>query len=381
VKLGVDLLLTKQIDLIKGKRLGLITNASGVDGQLNLTADRLAQDKRVKLVQLYAPEHGIRGAEKAGRKLSDSRDRITGLPVQSLFGKQRAPTIASLKKIDLLIFDIQDVGSRTYTYTSTMGASMQAAARAKIPFVVLDRPNPLGGELFEGPIRARKHKSFIGWGPIPVSHGLTAGELARYYNKVLGIGCDLRVVKMEGWRRNMVWADTGLPWVPTSPGIPHALHAHLYIATGMVGGISKNVNEGVGTTMPFETIAAKFIDPVRFSAALTAAELPGIRFRPISYRPYYSRFRGQLLHGVQLMPTNNHLLRPLRTALTILVTLERLYPKQMKFREARSYARVWGNLEVMKRVKAGEDVATIEASWAADLKGFAERRASILLYP
>lgn len=384
VALGVDVLLadppSEHLELLVGKRVGLVTHAAGVDGRLVATADRLHEDPRVDLVQIYAPEHGLRGALAAGEKIPDQVDAHTGLPVQALFGQRKRPTAASLSRIDVLLVDLQDVGSRTYTYASTLGEAMTAACAAKIPVVVLDRPNPLGGVLFEGPIREPRRKSFVGWGPVPVTHGLTFGELAGLYDAELDLGCELHVVKMRGWRRAMVWEDTGLRWVPTSPGIPHALNAHLYVATGMFAGVSTNVNEGVGTTLPFETLAATFIDAQALTRALDAAELPGVRFRPITYRPYYHRYARQILHGVHLVVTDPRAFRPLRTALTLLVTVERLHPKVPTFRSPGYVARIWGNDRVISMVREGRTVAELEASWADDLAAFGETRARYLLY-
>lgn len=380
VILGIDELLSERIELVAGKRVGLITNASGVDGALVPTLDRLARDPRVRLVQLYAPEHGLRGAVRAGTPIPDEVDPTTGLPVEGLWGERRAPSPESLRRIDVLVFDIQDVGSRTYTFTTTLARAMAAAARAKKPFVVLDRPNPLGGLLVEGPIREERFRSGIGWGPVPVSHGMTVGELASFYDEALGLGCELHVVPLKGWRREMVWEDTGLVWVPTSAGIPHALQAHLYIATGMVGGVTRNVNEGVGTTQPFELIGAEFVDGPRLAAALEAAQLPGVRFRALHYTPYYGRFRGRTLPGVQLVLTDARSFRPLRTALTVLTTLERLYPGKVRFRSPRAFGRVWGTLSVRDAIRRGDDAATIEATWAEELAQFARARAKHLRY-
>ena len=381
VRLGVDVLLAGGAELLAGKRVGLLTNASGVDGTLVATADRMAADRRFRLVQLFSPEHGIRGAVRAGTRVEDGVDPATGIPCESLFGERRAPSPEALARVEVLVFDVQDVGSRTYTFTTTMALAMAAAAKARKPFVVLDRPNPLGGLRFEGPVREDRFRSFIGWGPVPVTHGMTVGELARFYNEELAIGCELHVVPMAGWRREQVWEDTGLLWVPTSPGIPHARHAPLYVATGMIGGVTRNVNEGVGTTMPFELVGAGFIDAGRLAAALEAARLPGVRFRPLSYGPYYGRFRAKTLHGVQLHLTDARAFRPLHTALTILVTLERLYPGRVRYRKRRAFGRVWGTTSVLDALRRGQDVATIEARWAEALADFARRRQPHLLYP
>ncbi len=381
VTLGVDVLLTERAELVAGKRVGLVTNASGVDGQLVATADRLHRDPRVTLARLFAPEHGLRGALPAGRRVADERDPATGVPVTGLFGKRRRPDAASLKGVDVLVFDIQDVGSRTYTFVSTLGEVMKSCAQFGVPLVVLDRPNPLGGLVFEGPVVRPEHRSFIGWGPLPVTHGMTVGELARFYNGELGLGCDLEVVVMKGWRRAMTWRDTGLHWVPTSPGIPVADSPFHYVATGMVGGISKNVNEGVGTTLPFALVGATFVDAAAFADALAEARLPGAAFRPTTFVPYYHRFAKQTLHGVQLVVTDPLAFRPIRTALTLLTTLERLYPGQHALRADAAVARVWGTPEVLAAVRRGRSAGEIEAGWRDELAAFGERRARYLLYP
>ncbi|MCZ6596125.1 MAG: DUF1343 domain-containing protein, partial [Planctomycetota bacterium] len=315
--LGIDVLLSERIELVQEKRVGLITNPSGVDARGVPTVDRLMRDARVELVQLFGPEHGIRGEVDAGDRIGDEIDPITGLAVESLYGASRRPSAESLAKIDVLLFDIQDVGSRTYTYVSTLGEAMIAATEAGVPVIVLDRPNPLGGEVFEGPVRDEEWKSFIGWGPVPVTHGLTVAELARLFDGEMDLGCELSVVPMKGWKRSMQWEDTGLTWVQTSPHIPHALQAHLYVSTGMIGGVTDNVNEGVGYTLPFETIAAEFLDPNAFAEAMNAAHLPGVRFRPIAYIPYYGRHQGLALRGARLELVDRRAFRPLRTAITV----------------------------------------------------------------
>ncbi|HUR29577.1 MAG TPA: DUF1343 domain-containing protein, partial [Planctomycetota bacterium] len=273
-----------------------------------------------------------------------------------------------------------DVGSRTYTYISTLGEVLTAAAKAKKPVWVLDRPNPLGGLRFEGPLREEKWKSFIGWGPLPVSHGMTVAEIARFFQKELALDVELHVVPLRGWRRAMVFEDTGLSWVPTSPHIPHALSAHLYIATGMIGGIAKNVNEGVGSTLPFETLAAEFVDARAFQAALESAALPGVSFRETHYTPRYGKFKDLPLHGVQLHLTDPHEFRPVRTALTALCVLQRMYGDELELGDERTLGIHWGTLSVFDALRAGKSAAEIEAGWSADLARFAERRAACLLY-
>ncbi len=384
VVLGVDVLFEDHADLVAGKKVGLITNASGVDGSLKLTVERFVDDERVELVQLYSPEHGLAGSMRNGQSDKGAVYAYKGktIPVQGLTGGNWSPSKASLQSLDVLVFDIQDIGSRTYTYITTLGHVMTAAGRAKIPLVVLDRPNPQGGVHFEGAVRQKKYKSFIGWGPLPVTHGMTVGELAQFYNGELNLRCPLHVVPMKHWKRTMVWQDTGLTWIPTSPGIPHAHNAQLYVATGMVGGSGPNVNEGGGNSMPFELIGALFVDDPRVLAQnLNAAQLPGVWFRPLIYQPWGRQFRNQRVGGVQLMLRDPHTFRPLRTALTILVTLQALYGEKMTVKNPKRFGRVWGNDWILPMIRAGKSVQTIENRWADELASFAQKRQSYLLYP
>ena len=382
VKLGIDVLLERRIDLVQGKRVGLITNASAVDGALKLTVDRLLEDPRVNVVQLYAPEHGLAGAMRNGKSDTGGTYEHAGksVPIQGLTGDHFRPTRANMARHDVLVFDIQDIGSRTYTYISSLGLGMEAAHRAKMPVIVLDRPNPLGGVRSEGPVREKRFKSFVGWGPLPVTHGMTVGEVAHFYARELNLRCPVEVVEMEGWRREMIWEDTGLSWVPTSPGIPHPHNAHLYVATGMVGGSGPNVNEGGGNSQPFELIGALFIDdPKKLAAALNARGLPGVHFRPLVYRPWRRQFDGKRVGGVHLMLLDAKAFRPLHTALSILVTLQALYGAKMTV-DATRFRRIWGNEWVLKMIRAGADVDDIESRWAAENQAFGVRRQAALIY-
>lgn len=380
VRLGIEELLGRRIELVEGKRVGLVTNPSGVDGELVPTVDLLARDERVQLVQLYGPEHGIRGDVAAGDKVADSVDPVTGIAVESLYGSSRRPSAQSLANVDVLLFDIQDVGSRLYTYVSTLGETMHACADAGVPLVVLDRPNPLGGEEVEGPIREDAYRSFIGWGPVPVVHGLTVGEMARFYARELGIDCELDVVPMRGWRRSMVWEDTGLTWSQTSPHIPRVVHAHVYVATGMAAAITENVSDGVGSTMPFEVLGASFVDPRELARTMSALGLPGVRFQAISFRPFYGGFAGETLHGVRLVLDDPRAFRPLRTALGFLVSLQRLYPEELAWKPDEVFGKHWGNLRVLEAVRAGETVEEIEAGWRPERDAFVRARSEVLLY-
>jgi len=383
VSLGIDVLLAPDspwAQKLAGKRLGLVTNPSGVDGELVPTADRLAADERLELVQLYGPEHGIRGDAAAGDSVGDERDAVSGLPVQSLYGSRKAPTADSLAKLDALVFDIQDIGSRTYTYVSTLGEVMKACAAAKKPLIVLDRPNPIGGLHFEGGRVEERFKSFIGWGPLPVTHGMTVGEVARFYNAELGLGCELEIVPMRGWNRAMSWADTGLVWTTTSPHIPSFTAALLYTTTGMVDSACKNLSNGIGTTMPFELVAADWIDAYTLARELERHALPGVRFQAMACKPFYGGHKDKHLRGVRLVVDSPSEFLPLRTALAILVTLRQLYPDKFELADETSVGKHWGSTRLLEQLRAGATVAEIEAEWNASLASFAAARAKALLY-
>lgn len=383
VTLGIDVLLesnSPHLVLLEGKRVGLITNPSGVDGSLVPTVDRLAGDPRIRLVRLYAPEHGIRGDVPAGDPVGDEVDKATGLPVTSLYGKHRQPTAESLADIDLLLLDLQDVGSRTYTYISTMGEALRACAAQDKPLVILDRPNPLGGLRIEGPIIQAEWYNFIGWGPVPIAHGMTMGEIARFFRNALQINCKLHVVPMRGWQREMVWADTGLTWTITSPHIPHPLQAHLYITTGMLAASFPKLSDGVGSTMPFELIAADFIDGTKLAEKLNALGLVGVRFQPVAVRPFYGKFANQSLSGVRLRLTETRSYRPLHTALQILAVLHAMYPTQLALGERAYVTRHWGTSATIDELQSPTKVLNLESSWQNDLQIFEKKRAESLLY-
>jgi beta-N-acetylhexosaminidase len=380
VRLGIEVLLDERIELVEGKRVGLITHPAGVDGALVATADRLAGDERFELVALFGPEHGIRGDVAAGDHVGDAVDPRTGIPVVSLYGVSKRPPAEALARIDVLLFDLQDVGARCYTYVSTLGEAMQACAEAGKPLIVLDRPNPIGGVAFEGPVREQRWKSFIGWGPIPVTHGLTAGEMARFYNAQLDLGCALEVVPMQGWGRSMLWNDTGLVWTQTSPHIPSALSSYLYVATAMAASSTANVSDGVGSTMPFELLGAEFVDARELRLALEAAELAGVRFQEIAWQPFYGKFAKRPLRGVRLVLDDPHAFRPVRAAVTFLTTLRQLYPDQLELESVEVLAKHWGNERFRERLLAGDTAAELAAGWKDELALFAAAREQVLLY-
>ena len=295
VRLGIENL-DGSLALFKGKRVGLITNATGVDRNYRRSVDIL-KDK-VNLVALFAPEHGLRGNVVAGAAVPHEKDAATGLPIYSLHGDNRKPTAAMLKGIDVLAFDIQDIGARSYTYVYTMAYAMQSAREMNIPFVVFDRPNPVGGEQVEGGLLQPAYSSFIGLYPIPVRHGLTVGELARLFNEEFGIGVKLTVVPMQGWQRRMQQVDTGLPWLMTSPNIPTPDSALVYNATALFGG--SNVSEGIGTTRPFELVGAPWLDGQKLADRLNSLRLSGVYFRPVHFTPQWGKYQGRVCSGVQI---------------------------------------------------------------------------------
>lgn len=305
VKPGIDVLAGQGFDLLHGKRVGLVTNPTGVNRQLRSTIDILAEN--VDLRALYGPEHGVRGSFSAGDHVGDGVDARTGIPVYSLYGKNRKPSPEMLKDVDVIVYDIQDVGVRSYTFISTMGLVMEAAAEAGKEVVILDRPNPLGGRRIEGPVVEDAYFSFVSQYAIPYVYGLTCGELARLLNEegMLsgGISCKLSVVPMEGWTRDMTFDLTGLEWVPTSPHIPQYTTAFYYPATGIIGELDGSMI-GIGYTLPFQVLVTESIDALILCDAMNALELSGVEFRPIYIKPYYTANRGAELQGVQVYITD-----------------------------------------------------------------------------
>ena len=306
---GVDVLVEQAFAPLAGMRVGLITNPTGVTSNLRSTVDVLHEAKQVELVALFGPEHGVRGDVPAGGHVADTKDKRTGVPVYSLYGKNRRPSAQMLEGIDVLVFDIQDIGSRSYTFISTMAAAMESAAEHNIRFVVLDRPNPMTGNRIEGKPLDLKYKSFVGYLPIPYVHGMTVGELAQMINDQGwlpdGKRCDLTVVPMKGWKRDMLFSETGLHWVLTSPHIPRAESSLFYAATGIMGELQV-ISEGVGYTLPFELAGAPDIDAEHMADELNGRQLAGIHFRPIYFQPYYTSLAKKVCGGVQIVLLDPH---------------------------------------------------------------------------
>ena len=386
VKTGIEVLKAQRFELLEGKRVGLITNPTGVDDGLRSTVDILNEAPNVELVALFGPEHGVRGDAHAGDHVGNQTDPVTGLPVYSLYGKTRKPTPEMLRGIDVLVYDIQDIGCRSFTYISTMGEAMAAAAENGIEFVVLDRPNPLGGRKVEGPLVQDGFFSFVSQYRIPYVYGLTCGELAMLLNGegMIGKPCNLHVVAMEGWKRDMVYEDTGLQWIPSSPHIPQAETAFFYPASGIVGDFGY-LSIGVGYTIPFQMFAAEWIDAEQFADSLNALKLPGVIFRPIHVKPFYSVGQGKQLHGVQV-----HLTKYPDAPLTdiqfyVMQEIARLYPDRAVLANAdtarfRMMDQVTGSDYVRKTFAARNRFEDIRAYWYKDVAPFRALSRKYYLY-
>ncbi len=336
VKTGIEVLIEQDFAPLAGKRVGLITNPTGVDSQLRSTIDILHEARNVNLVALFAPEHGVRGNVYAGDKVNCSTDSKTGIPVHSLYGKSRKPTAAMLKGIDVLVYDIQDIGCRSYTFISTMGLAMQAAAEQGIEFMVLDRPNPLGGYRVEGCPVEDGFTSFVSQYAIPYIYGLSCGELAQLLNDERMIGpqaCKLTVVAMKGWSRDMDYDETGLPWVLPSPHIPEPISAYYYPLSGIAGELG-TISIGVGYTMPFQLFAAEWIDAEQLAQRLNSLNLPGLAFRPIHYTPFYAMGKGTRLQGVQVHITDRDRATLSEVQFYVIQELASLYPQHKVFDQA-----------------------------------------------
>jgi uncharacterized protein YbbC (DUF1343 family) len=377
VEPGIEVLLHDRLDLVEGKRIGLITNPTGVDPRLTGDAELLARVAGARLVALFGPEHGIGGAHQAGAEVGTYRDASAGIPVYSLYGKTRRPTPAMLQGIDVLVFDIQAVGTRFYTYLYTMADAMKAAAAARIPFVVLDRPNPIGGVAVQGPVLDPAFASFVGEYPIALRYGMTIGELARMFNTEFHIGAELTVVKMRGWKRSMYFGDTRLPFVMPSPNMPTATTALVYPGMGLVEGT--NVSEGRGTTRPFELMGAPWIDADALARSLNGKRLPGVRFRPAHFTPTFSKFEGQACNGIQVYVMDRTAFDPVIVALTVIKAIHDGYPAHFAFK-ASHFDHLIGNRWIRRDIEDGVSVAAMARRWRASLERFKRLRAKYLLY-
>ncbi|MDI3505819.1 MAG: hypothetical protein PWQ81_1041 [Bacteroidota bacterium] len=386
IKTGIEILKETHFDVLKGKRIGLITNPTGVDNQLKSTIDILHEAPSVQLVALYGPEHGVRGDVYAGDKVDTFVDSNTGLPVYSLYGKTRKPTKEMIANIDALVYDIQDIGTRSYTYISTMYLAMQAAAENGIEFIVLDRPNPLSGTKVEGCLTEDNFISFVSQLKIPYIYGLTCGELAKLINGEFmhENPCKLTVVKMKKWKRKMSFDDTGLAWVPASPHIPFAHSANYYPVSGILGELGY-MSIGVGYTLPFELFAAEWIDAEEFAKALNAKKLPGIIFRPIHIKPYYSVGQGKNLQGVQVYITDFQKARLSDIQFRVMEVAAQLYPDQKVFEHADAkrfdmFDKVCGTDFIRREFSKNYRFSDIQSYWTKDEASFKALSKKYYLY-
>jgi uncharacterized protein YbbC (DUF1343 family) len=385
VRIGADKLADGLPPVLSGKRVGLITNHTGRDSKGTPTIDLLAARKDMKLVALFAPEHGIRGV--ATGRINDETDQKTGLPVHSLFGATQKPTPAMLENVDALVFDIQDVGVRQYTYISTLGLAMQAAAEKKIPIVVLDRPDPIGGTIVEGNIREEGIGSFVGLYPIASRYGLTPGELAGMYNKHFGINADLHVVKLDGWKRD-VWIDkTDIPWVGPSPNLPSFEGVIHYPGTVFFEGT--NLSEGRGSDAPFEQTGAPWLRNVEVADSMNARKLPGVRFVPVQMNIATTgrKYGGQSIPGVKMIVTDRSTYRPISTTLRLMEVIRRVHPMDFQWRGSTSadgkqnfsLDRLTGTTRIRDAIEKGT-LESLLAEWDRDSMRFQEMSKPYLLY-
>ena len=383
VKTGIEVLRSKGFEGLTGKNVGLVTNPSGVDSHLESTVDILFEAPEVNLVALYGPEHGVRGNAYAGDKVADSRDSKTGLPVYSLYGATRKPTPQMLEGIDVMVYDIQDVGVRSYTFISTLGLVMEACAEKGIEVVVLDRPNPLGGNKIEGCYVEQPFNSFVSQYKIPYIYGLTVGELAVLLNEEgLNRGqkgnqpparCKLTVVPMEGWTRDMLYEDTGLPWVLPSPNIPFKDSPMYYAASGVCGELYGFMNIGIGYTLPFQLFGALWLDPDKLKARLESYEIPGISFRTIWYKPYFGSLAGKHVKGLQFFFTDYEKARVTETQFYVMQAVVELYPDKRAFEVVTGvglFDKVCGTDYVRKEFGKRYKVADIQEYWRKDEESF-----------
>lgn len=375
---GIEVFLADLPPAVRGKRVGLITNHSGIARDTSLDIDLIAAHPDLKLVALFAPEHGIRGVLQAGVKVTDEVDAKTGVPVYSLYmSEDRGPTPEMLANVDVLVYDLQEVGGRTWTYVSTMALSMQAAAKKDIPFIVLDRPNPIGGEIVEGALLDPAFRSFVGMYPIPARHGMTVGELATLFNQKHGIGADLLVVRTTNWRRSQWQDETGLPWVNPSPNLRSLAAVTNYPGTVYFEGT--NVAEGRGTDRPFEQIGAPWLDAPGVAKTMNAMNLPGIRFEAITMpvEKTAGKYPGQTIPAIRFVITDRQAYRPVRTALLVIDAIKKRHPSDFAWRQ--SIDRLTGSDRVRLAIDQNQ-LAPLLAEWDRQAAEFAESRKPYLLY-
>ncbi|MDE2571509.1 MAG: DUF1343 domain-containing protein [bacterium] len=374
--LGDDVFLAREIERLRGRCVGIVTNPTGVTSRLTSVVDAVHRDPRICLRALYAPEHGLRGAAVAGARVASSVDPVTGIPVYSLYGAQRRPSAAMLADVEVLLVDLQDVGDRDYTYVSTLAYVMESAKEHGREVWVLDRPNPLGGATIEGPVLDPRYRSFISLYPMALRHGMTIGELAGMINEHFGIGCALHVVAMDGWRRAMLWPDTGLQWVQTSPNIPTWETCFPFLTTGLLDGIG--VFNGVGTTKPFFLAGLPGVSGERLAEDLNARDLPGVYFRPGYWQPFFGRYAKQIVPGVELVIYDYRRYRGVPTSVEIAVALRDLAPHGLRY--GSELDRDWGTDAFRRGLQAHHSSAAIIGEWTAATAAFKAAATPFYLY-
>ena len=393
VKTGIEVLRDREFEGLKGKRVGLVTNPSGVDRYMNSTVDILYNAPGVELVALYGPEHGVRGDVYAGGHVTDTKDEATGLPVYSIYGSTRKPTPEMLEGIDVMVYDIQDVGVRSYTFISTLGLVMEACAEKDIEVMVLDRPNPLGGNKIEGCYVESGFFSFVSQYEIPYVYGLTVGELAVMINEEgMNRGqkgnqapahCKLTVIPMEGWTRDMLYEDTALPWVLPSPNIPFKETPMYYAAAGVCGELYGFMNIGIGYTLPFQVFGATWLDPEKLKSSLESYSLPGVSFRTIYFKPFSGSQKGQLVKGLQYFFTDYESARITETQFYVMQAVAELYPDKKAFEIISGYGlfdKVCGTDYVRTEFQKRYDFTDIKDYWRKDEEAFRELSQRYYIY-
>ena len=377
LKTGLDVLAANQFSALAGKRVGVVTNATGVDRNLEALPELIARAPGVTLAAIFGPEHGIRGVVSAGHEVDDSRDELTGVPVYSLYGKVRRPTREMLDGTEALLFDIQDIGVRAYTYISTLKEVLVAAGETGTEVWVLDRPVPINGSVVEGPMLEDGFHSFVGSHRIPLRHGLTVGEFARMVNAELELGVSLHVVAMQGYRRGSFQEDSGLQWIKPSPNIPTVDTAIVYAGMVLVEGT--NLSEGRGTPRPFHWTGAPWIEAAKLASELNTLHLPGCEFFPVQFTPAASKYQGETCFGVDIRITDRKSYRSVMVAVALIQAANRLYPGEFEFRPA-TFDRLAGTRNLREDIERGASLAQIVGSWSQDLEAYLQRRKQFLLY-
>lgn len=385
VQSGLDVLLAGNLKSLRGRRVGILSHQASIDSRLRHVID-LLRTRQIEVTALFAPEHGFWGTAQDQVPIEAQHHPTLGIPVFSLYGDHRAPHVSDLASIDVLICDLQDVGSRYYTFIWTMALAMQVCAEAKKKIIVIDRPNPLGGLVMEGPVLDPEFASFVGLYPIPVRHGMTIGEIAQWVNEGLGVDADLEVLRMKGWRRAMSYEQTGLPWVLPSPNMPTVDTAWVYPGMCLIEGT--NLSEGRGTTRPFELVGAPYVQPDTFAGLMNNERLPGVSFRSCGFEPTFHKFHGQFSGGVQLHVTNRKTFKPFLTGVRLIQKMYDLYPKLFAWRDPPyEYEKVkWpidilcGTDAVRKAIETGVPVGKLEPDWQDQVARFQKERRPFLLY-